>query len=154
MGNHFVSLPGCSATAEVTESAIYLTMSVRNVGNGVAILHGWRIELSRELSGMTRPPVEDFHRLTRDLYVAVGDVTFWQGTYRGSDGTRVLRSEHPNRGTRAPRVGHSLRGSPGRSAGREPIFADSAQWRRLVGDGSATLERRSTRSSRVMSTLF
>ena len=80
--NHFVALPGGSATAEVTESAIYLTMSVRNVGNGIAILHGWRIEPSRELKGMTRPAVEDFHRLTRDLYVAVGDVAFWQGTYR------------------------------------------------------------------------
>jgi hypothetical protein len=80
--NHFVELPGGSATAEVNESAIYLTMSVRNVGNGMAILHGWRVELSRDLSGMTRPAVEAFHRLTRDLYVAVGDVSFWQGAYR------------------------------------------------------------------------
>src|ERR1700735_5280524 len=63
--NHFVELPGGSATAEVAESAIYLTMSVRNVGNGMAILHGWRIEQSNELSGMTRPEVDDFHRLTR-----------------------------------------------------------------------------------------
>jgi hypothetical protein len=80
--NHFVELPGGSATAEATDDAIYLTMSVRNVGNGMAILHGWRIELSTELSGMARPDVELFHRLTRDLYVAVGDVSFWQGAYR------------------------------------------------------------------------
>jgi hypothetical protein len=80
--NHFVAVPGGSATAEVTESVIYLSMSVRNVGNGIAILHGWRIEFARELVGMSRPAVEDFHRLTRDLYVAVGDVAFWQGTYR------------------------------------------------------------------------
>lgn len=80
--NHFVELPGGSATAEVTESAIYLTMSLRNVGNGMAVLHGWRVELSRDLSAMTRPGVEVFHRLTRDLYVAAGDVSFWQGAYR------------------------------------------------------------------------
>jgi hypothetical protein len=80
--NHFVELPGGSATAEVTGDAIYLTMSVRNVGNGMAILHGWRIEHSNELSGMARPEVNDFHRLTRDLYVAVGDVSFWQGAFR------------------------------------------------------------------------
>jgi len=80
--NHFVELPGGSATAEATDDAIYLTMSVRNVGNGMAVLHGWRIELSRDLSGMTRPDVEVFHRLTRDLYVAAGDVSFWQGAYR------------------------------------------------------------------------
>jgi hypothetical protein len=80
--NHFVELPGGSATAESIDDAIYLTMSVRNVGNGMAVLHGWRIELSRDLSGMTRPDVEAFHRLTRDLYVAAGDVSFWQGAYR------------------------------------------------------------------------
>jgi hypothetical protein len=80
--NHFVELPGGSATAEVTDGAIYLTMSVRNVGNGMAILHGWRINSSEELSGMTRPEVSDFHRLTRDLYVATGDVSFWQGALR------------------------------------------------------------------------
>jgi hypothetical protein len=80
--DHFVQLPGGSATAEAIESVIYLSMSVRNVGNGIAILHGWRIELSRDLTNMTRPVIGDFHRLTRDLYVAVGDVAFWQGTYR------------------------------------------------------------------------
>jgi hypothetical protein len=80
--DHFVELPGGGATTEVTESVIYLSMSVRNVGNGIAILHGWRLELARELTDMTRPRLEEFHRLNRDLYVAVGDVAFWQGTYR------------------------------------------------------------------------
>src|ERR1700691_2535863 len=62
--DHFVQLPGGSATAEVTDAVIYLSMSVRNVGNGIAILHGWRLELSRDLTNMTRPVIEDFHRLT------------------------------------------------------------------------------------------
>lgn len=80
--DHFVEVPGGSATAEVTETAVYLTMSVRNVGNGMAILHGWRIELSRDLSHIERPGLDEFHRLTRDLYVAAGDVSFWQGALR------------------------------------------------------------------------
>ncbi|MGC1239489.1 MAG: hypothetical protein WA860_11945 [Acidimicrobiales bacterium] len=80
--DHFVEVPGGSATAEATESSVYLTLSLRNVGNGMAIMHGWRAELSRDLSSVTRPPVEEFRRLTRDLYVAVGDVSFWQGAYR------------------------------------------------------------------------
>jgi hypothetical protein len=80
--NHFVALPGGAATAEVTETVIYLSMSLRNVGNGIAILHGWRIEFSRDFTEMSRPAVGEFHRLTRDLYVAVGDVAFWQGAYR------------------------------------------------------------------------
>jgi hypothetical protein len=99
--SHYVHLPGGSATAEVTDEAIYLTMSVRNVGNGMAVLHGWRVELSPNLSGMTRPEVSAFHRLTRDLYVAVGDVSFWQGAYRdpsenefGEVGNRIKQREH------------------------------------------------------------
>src|SRR5213592_4355518 len=29
--------------AEVTDEAIYLVMSLRNVGSGLAVLHGWRL---------------------------------------------------------------------------------------------------------------
>src|SRR5258708_3702242 len=74
--------PGCGGTAEVTDGAIYLTMSVRNAGSGIAVLHGWRVELGRDISQALRPPVEAFRRLTRDLYIAAGDVAFWQGAYR------------------------------------------------------------------------
>jgi hypothetical protein len=39
------------------------------------------------------PPVEGFTTLTRDLYVAPGDVGFWQGSFRdtSSDGYRAAR---------------------------------------------------------------
>jgi hypothetical protein len=82
MDDHFVMTPGGGATAEVTNDAIYLTMSVRNVGSGIAVLHGWRVELSRDLAQAPRPPLDAFRRLSRDLYVAVSDVAFWQGAYR------------------------------------------------------------------------
>jgi hypothetical protein len=80
--DHHVMTPGGGGTAEVTDTGVYLTMSVRNVGNGIAVLHGWRIELSPDITQGERPPVETFRRLTRDLYVAAGDVAFWQGAYR------------------------------------------------------------------------
>ena len=80
--DHFVMTPGGGGTAEVAESAIYLTMSVRNMGSGIAVLHGWRVELSRELAQAGRPSLDGFHRLTRDLYIAAGDVAFWQGALR------------------------------------------------------------------------
>jgi hypothetical protein len=63
----------------VTDDAIYLTMSVRNVGSGMAVLHGWRVELSRDVTRADRPELDAFRRLTRDLYIASGDVAFWQG---------------------------------------------------------------------------
>jgi hypothetical protein len=83
--NHFVLTPGGGGTAEVTDEAIYLTMSVRNAGYGIAVLDGWRFEPTREPSELAlgpHPPLDAFRRLTRDLYVAAGDVTFWQGALR------------------------------------------------------------------------
>jgi hypothetical protein len=80
--DHLVLTPGGGGTAEVTDNAIYLTMSVRNVGNGIAVLHGWRVEPSRELGEAGRPPLDGFRRLTRDLYIAAGEVAFWQGAFR------------------------------------------------------------------------
>ncbi|MDQ1585375.1 MAG: hypothetical protein QOJ90_2123 [Actinomycetota bacterium] len=79
---HFVLTPGGSGTAEVADGAIYLTMSLRNVGNGIGVLHGWRVEMSRDLGQVQRPALDGFHRLTRDLYIAAGDVGFWQGALR------------------------------------------------------------------------
>ena len=35
-------LPGGQGAAEVTRDAVYLAMSLRNVGTGIAVLHGWR----------------------------------------------------------------------------------------------------------------
>ncbi|HYX86427.1 MAG TPA: hypothetical protein VE777_15760, partial [Gaiellales bacterium] len=60
-----------------------LAMSLRNVVAGIAVLHGWRFvpELRRSASEPA-PPLEEFHRLTRDLYVPVGDIGFWQGVFR------------------------------------------------------------------------
>ena len=81
--SHYVMAPGGGGTAEVTDQAIYLTMSLRNVANGVGVLHGWRLERSRELNRTDHPPLDEFRRLTRDLYIASGDVAFWQGAYRG-----------------------------------------------------------------------
>jgi hypothetical protein len=84
---HFVRTPGGSGTAEATEGAVYLTLSLRNVGNGIAVLHGWRIEASRGFGpGIDRPDVDSFRRLTRDLYISTGEVGFWQGAIRdGAD---------------------------------------------------------------------
>jgi hypothetical protein len=75
------SVSGSGGAAEVVDSAIYLVVSLRNVGNGIAVLHGWRFipEFGR---ADQPPPLELFTRLTRDIYVAPGDIGFWQGSFR------------------------------------------------------------------------
>jgi hypothetical protein len=73
---------GGRGAAEATPDAVYLAMSVRNVGSGIAVLHGWRFSLNPEPGGGPPPPLEEFHRLTRDIYVPSGDMGFWQGVFR------------------------------------------------------------------------
>jgi hypothetical protein len=85
------NVPGGEGAASATDQADYFVISVRNVGTGIAVLHGWHLipELVLERSAhVTPPPLEDFTTLTRDLYVAPGDIGFWQGSFRDprSDG--------------------------------------------------------------------
>ena len=80
--NHYVAVEGGCGTAEVTDDAVYLTLSIRNAGNGIAVLHGWRFHPGRILTGDYSPDMSGFRRLTRDLYTPSGDVGFWQGAFR------------------------------------------------------------------------
>jgi hypothetical protein len=79
---------GGRGIAEVGDSAVYLAIPLRNVGSGIAVLHGWSFSATEQLGGGGlqdhRDPSE-FIRLTRDLYVPVGDVGFWQGAFRDPD---------------------------------------------------------------------
>ncbi len=79
---HWVHTPGGGATAESTDEAIYLSMSLRNIGDGIAVLHGWVIHPEQMAGDRPHPPVSEFRRLTRDIYVPSGDVGFWQGALR------------------------------------------------------------------------
>ena len=72
---------GGGGDAEVAEHAIYLVISLRNVGTGIAVLHGWRPYAERRLD-RDHGPLDEFHRLGRDIYVSAGDDGFWQGALR------------------------------------------------------------------------
>ena len=90
------NVAGGEGAARATDAADYFVISVRNVGSGIAVLHGWRLlpELVFERGAhIDPPPLEDFTTLTRDLYVAPGDIGFWQGSFRdpASQGYREAR---------------------------------------------------------------
>jgi hypothetical protein len=80
--DHWVHLPGGRASAEVAPDAIYLALSLRNVGNGLAVLDRWHLLPLRVGEDPTATELADFHRLTRDIYVGAGDIGFWQGALR------------------------------------------------------------------------
>ncbi len=80
--DHWVHVDGGRAVAEATEDAIYFSISLRNVGNGLALLDGWYFYDERTGGETSHQPPEEFRRLTRDIYVPAGDVGLWQGAYR------------------------------------------------------------------------
>jgi hypothetical protein len=79
---HHARLEGGRATVEVVDGVIYLAMSLRNVGSGMAVLHGWHPAADWLRSDQPHAEPEEFRPHTRDLYVAPGDVGFWQGAFR------------------------------------------------------------------------
>ena len=81
---NWLEVPGGGASAEASDSAIYLAASVRNVGTGLAVMHGWHILLEPP-NERTHPPLEDFIGQIRDIYVAPGDNGIWQGAFRDPD---------------------------------------------------------------------
>ena len=80
--NRFVSVDGGRAAVEWDSEVIYFVIPVRNVGNGVALLHGWEVIPERLTGTQDRPNPDGFRRLTRDLYIPNGDQGFWQGAIR------------------------------------------------------------------------
>jgi hypothetical protein len=91
----FVQVPGGGAAGEVgggdgslgPGDAVYLAVGLRNVGNGIAVLHGWHFypEWHRDDE---HAPLEEFRRQTRDMYVPVGDIGFWEGAFRDAGDPR------------------------------------------------------------------
>jgi hypothetical protein len=73
---------GAQAAASASDGAVYFAIAVRNVGTGIAVLHGWHLYPEIQLGDVPPTALEEFTRLTRDLYVAPGDAGFWQGAFR------------------------------------------------------------------------
>jgi hypothetical protein len=75
----------------VTDRVVYLALTLRNGGSGLAVLHGWRVKPRPAFDkarsrGATpadeRPPLEQFHRQNVDLYVPAGGTGYWLGALR------------------------------------------------------------------------
>jgi hypothetical protein len=80
--DHWLVLRDGLAAVQESAENLYLAIPLRNVASGLAVLHGWHLGTER-VSAVTPPPtVDDFRRLTRDLYVPAGDVSFWQAALR------------------------------------------------------------------------
>jgi hypothetical protein len=77
----YLVAPGGAAVAEANDGAVLLAAALRNVGSGIAVLHGWHFYPELVTAAEHLAPGE-FTRFTRDIFIAPGEVGFWQGTFR------------------------------------------------------------------------
>jgi hypothetical protein len=77
----WLTADGGRAALEVTDEVVYLAVSVRNVGTGLAVLHGWHLLVGLQTE-RSHPPLEDFTAQNLDIYVAPGDIGLWLGALR------------------------------------------------------------------------
>jgi len=82
---HWTHLSGSAGYLRLHEGAVYLAASLRNVGPGLGVIHGWRVGERPQYADQAHPPVETFRRQGRDLYLAPGDTSFWHAAIREAD---------------------------------------------------------------------
>ncbi|WP_370093835.1 hypothetical protein [Streptacidiphilus sp. MAP12-20] len=74
---HSAHLAGSQGYALVGEDAVYLGTSLRNLGPGLGVVHGWSVP-----TGDTPAAAEAFRRQGLDMYVASGDHGTWHAALR------------------------------------------------------------------------
>jgi hypothetical protein len=78
----WVRVAGSRAAAEHVGDVVYLAMSLRNLGSGIAVLQSWAARPGLQSSTVEHIDETQFRGQTRDLYVPAGDVGIWQGALR------------------------------------------------------------------------
>jgi hypothetical protein len=78
---HHQYLEGSRGAAEFENDVVYLAISLRNAGRGIAVVHGWHFMVGRQVNP-TRPEPDTFRHQGRDLMIAPDDIGFWQGAFR------------------------------------------------------------------------
>jgi hypothetical protein len=80
---HWVRAAGGHGVAE-HDGAIYLAISLRNVGTGIGVCQAWHVAPGQQTNREARDhaPDDQFRLQTRDLYIPAGDVGMWQGALR------------------------------------------------------------------------
>jgi hypothetical protein len=84
---HWVSAAGGRAAVENVDGVVYLAISLRNVGSGIAVCQGWVVRPGpgATTNYATHASLEEFRLQSRDLYVPAGDIGMWQGALRHPD---------------------------------------------------------------------
>ena len=80
-----LEVPGGGAFVGEVDGNVYVVLSLKNVGPGIAVLHGGRVYGTQVSTRPDHSPVEDMRMLQRDLYIASGDIGYYQIAFRDGD---------------------------------------------------------------------
>jgi hypothetical protein len=91
----WVVAEGGRACAEHIDGVVYLALSLRNVGAGMAVCQGWTVSPNLDATSVIEhAPLDQFRTQARDIYVPGGDIGMWQGALRDPDDpVRALLAE-------------------------------------------------------------
>jgi hypothetical protein len=79
---HWAHIKGGRASVDIADGNVYLAMSVRNAGTGIAVLQAWFVDPDFRAASVPRTEPDGFRPHSRDLYIPAGEVGFWQGAIR------------------------------------------------------------------------
>src|ERR1700722_226887 len=84
---NWVSASGGRAAVDLIDGSVYLAISLRNVGSGMAVCQGWALRPGggSPVNIPAHAALEDFRLQSRDLYIPAGDIGMWQGALRNPD---------------------------------------------------------------------
>ena len=77
---YVAKVEGGRAVAEQRDDNIYLAIGVRNVGAGIALMHGWSVRPGFDRGDPVA--VDEFRRLAIDLYVPPNGPGYWESALR------------------------------------------------------------------------
>jgi hypothetical protein len=82
---HAAHVSGGRAIFEEEGGVIYLAIGLRNLGTGIALLHGWHPLPDHAFEDPPHVSAEEFRRLTIDLYIPAGGTGYWEAAVRNAD---------------------------------------------------------------------
>jgi hypothetical protein len=95
---HGIALPGARGAVEIVNENAYIVISLRNIGSGIAVLHGGIVYAEFQRANVDPSPVEEFALLSRDIYIPPAAIGFWQIAYRNDTEERRALMDAIERG--------------------------------------------------------
>lgn len=82
---HVAKVEGGRAVVEKEGDVIYLALGLRNVGSGIALIHGWLVLGYQAFDNAEHAEPEEFRRQGIDLYVPASGTGYWESAIRDAD---------------------------------------------------------------------